>query len=87
MLTKDYIPELQPLFCLRATLLEAQAKLEAYRDQDCQLRLRIASGPDFPLNIGRDDIEAIISNHIADVEAAINQILNDIDNFETNEAE
>lgn len=39
------ILELQPLFCTRASLLQAQEMLEQNAELDCQLRLRFADRP------------------------------------------
>lgn len=84
MKKKDFIPELQPMFCSRASLVEAQDKLTKYDDLDCQLRLRFANGNDMPLKISRADIETIISDLLEDVEANIQKKLDAIVNEETN---
>ena len=77
-MTKDFIPELQPLFCSRASLLEAREKLGKYNELDCQLRLRFANGYDIPLKIRRADIEKIVSGYIASVETSISDALDNI---------
>ena len=79
---KDFIPQLQPLFCSRASLLKAQEAI-AGTNLDCQLRIRIADGRDIPLNISRADIETIISDHIDKVEANIHMELDTIVDEET----
>ena len=50
-MVKDFIPELQPLFCSRASLLQAQDKLTNNPDMDCQMRLRFADGSEVALKI------------------------------------
>lgn len=54
-MAKDFIPELQPLFCSRASLLQAQDKLTNNPDMDCQMRLRFADGSEVALKIKRGD--------------------------------
>lgn len=54
------ILELQPLFCTRASLLQAQEMLEQNAELDCQLRLRFANGYEIPLKVKRTDIETLI---------------------------
>ena len=54
------ILELQPLFCTRASLLQAQEMLEQNAELDCQLRLRFANGHEIPLKVKRTDIETLI---------------------------
>ena len=61
-MAKDLISELQPLFCSRASLLQAQDKLNSNPDMDCQMRLRFADGSEV----------AQVSN----VESSINNALN-----------
>lgn len=75
MKKKDFIPELQALFCSRASLLEAKDKLNRHKDLDCQIRLRFANGQDMPLKISRAGIKTIIDDHIAEVEASIQKKL------------
>ena len=81
-MTKDFIPELQPLFCSRASLLQAQDKLNSNPDMDCQMRLRFADGSEVALNIKRADIEDIIRDHISNVESSIHNALDNIVNEE-----
>ena len=81
-MTKDFIPELQPLFCSRASLLQAQDKLNNNPELDCQMRLRFADGSQVALNIKRADIENIISDHISNVESSIHNALDNIVNEE-----
>lgn len=54
------ILELQPLFCTRASLLQAQEMLEKNAELDCQLRLRFANGHEVVLKVERADIETLI---------------------------
>ena len=54
------ILELQPLFCTRASLLQAQEMLEQNAELDCQLRLRFANGYEIPLKVKRTEIETLI---------------------------
>lgn len=54
------ILELQPLFCARASLLQAQEMLEQNAELDCQLRLRFANGYEIPLKVKRTEIETLI---------------------------
>ena len=54
------ILELQPLFCTRASLLQAQEMLEQNAELDCQLRLRFVNGYEIPLKVKRTDIETLI---------------------------
>lgn len=75
-MAKDLIPELQPLFCSRASLLQAQDKLNSNPDMDCQMRLRFADGSEVALNIKRNDIESLISEQVSNVESSINNALN-----------
>ena len=81
-MAKDFIPELQPLFCSRASLLQAQDKLTNNPDMDCQMRLRFADGSEVALKIKRADIENIISDHISNVESSIHNALDNIVNEE-----
>lgn len=92
-MTKDFIPEtgpaaslveeLQPLFCSRASLLQAQDKLTNNPDMDCQMRLRFADGSEVALKIKRADIENIITEHISTIEASIHNTLDEIVTEET----
>ena len=75
-MAKDLISELQPLFCSRASLLQAQDKLNSNPDMDCQMRLRFADGSEVALNIKRNDIESLISEQVSNVESSINNALN-----------
>ena len=75
-MTKNLISELQPLFCSRASLLQAQEKLNSNPDMDCQMRLRFADGSEVALNIKRNDIESLISEQVSNVESSINNALN-----------
>lgn len=87
-MTKDFIPEtgpaaslveeLQPLFCSRASLLQAQDKLTNNPDMDCQMRLRFADGSEVALKIKRADIENIITEHISTIETSIHNTLDEI---------
>ena len=72
---KELIPELQPLFCSRASLLQAQDKMAAHPNMDCQLRLRFSDGTDVPLKIKRANIEDIITELIWNTERGIESIL------------
>ena len=81
-MAKDLISELQPLFCSRASLLQAQDKLNNNPELDCQMRLRFADGSDVALKIKRADIENIISDHISNVESSIHNALDNIVNEE-----
>ena len=74
-MTEDLIPELQPLFCSRASLLQAQDKLTNNPDMDCQMRLRFADGSEVALKIKRADIENIITEHIETIETSIDSTL------------
>lgn len=80
MKKKDLIPELQALFCSRASLLEAKDKLNRHKDLDCQIRLRFANGHDMPLKISRTGIETIIDDHLAEVETSIQKKLDAVVN-------
>ena len=80
---KDFIPELQPLFCSRASLLQAQDKLTGNPDMDCQMRLRFADGSEVALNIKRADIESLIEKQVSDIEVKINEMLDGIVSEET----
>lgn len=92
-MTKDFIPEtgsdaslveeLQPLFCSRASLLQAQDKLTNNPDMDCQIRLRFADGSEVALKIKRADIENIITEHISTIETSIHNTLDEIVTEET----
>lgn len=82
-MAKDFIPELQPLFCSRASLLKAQEKLNDNPDMDCQMRLRFADGSQVALNIKRNDIETIIAECVTNIEASIHSALEDIVTEET----
>lgn len=84
-MAKDFIPELQPLFCSRASLLQAQDKLTNNPDMDCQMRLRFADGSEVALNIKRNDIESLISEQVSNVESSINNALDEIVTEETNQ--
>ena len=84
-MTKDFIPELQPLFCSRASLLQAQDKLTNNPDMDCQMRLRFADGSEVALKIKRTDIENIIAEHIGTIETSIQSTLDEIVTEETNQ--
>ena len=84
-MTKDFIPELQPLFCSRASLLQAQDKLTNNPDMDCQMRLRFADGSEVALKIKRTDIENIITEHIGTIETSIHSTLDEIVTEETNQ--
>ena len=75
---KDFIPELQPLFCSRASLLQAQNKLNDNPNMDCQMRLRFADGSEVVLNIRRTDIENIITESVGNIETSINNTLTEI---------
>lgn len=77
-MAKDFIPELQPLFCSRASLLQAQDKLTNNPDMDCQMRLRFADGSEVALKIKRTDIENIITEHIGTIETSIHSTLDEI---------
>lgn len=87
-MAKDFIPvidsvaslveELQPLFCSRASLLQAQDKLTNNPDMDCQMRLRFADGSEVALKIKRADIENIITEHIGTIETSIHKTLDEI---------
>lgn len=87
-MTKDFIPEtgpaaslveeLQPMFCSRASLLQAQDKLTNNPDMDCQMRLRFADGSEVALKIKRADIENIITEHISTIETSIHNTLDEI---------
>lgn len=77
-MVKDFIPELQPLFCSRASLLQAQDKLNSNPDMDCQMRLRFADGSEVALNIKRNDIESLISEQVSNVESSIHNALDAI---------
>lgn len=52
--------ELQPFFCTRASLLQAQEMLEKNAELDCQLRLRFANGHEVVLKVEQADIETLI---------------------------
>ena len=92
-MTKDFIPEtghatslveeLQPLFCSRASLLQAQDKLTNNPDMDCQMRLHFADGSEVALKIKRADIENIITEHICTIETSIHNTLDEIVTEET----
>ena len=84
-MVKDFIPELQPLFCYRASLLQAQDKLTNNPDMDCQMRLRFADGSEVALKIKRADIENIITEHIGIIETSIHSTLDEIVTEETNQ--
>ena len=75
---KDFIQELQPLFCSRASLLQAQNKLNDNPNMDCQMRLRFADGSEVVLNIRRTDIENIITESVGNIETSINNTLTEI---------
>ena len=79
-MTENLIPELQPLFCSRASLVQAQDKLTNNPDMDCQIRLRFADGSEVALKINRADIEDIIAEHISTIETSIQSTLEDIIN-------
>lgn len=84
-MTKDFIPELQPLFCSRASLLQAQDKLTNNPYMDCQMRLRFADGSEVALKIKRTDIENIITEHIGTIETSIHKTLDEIVTEESGE--
>ena len=84
-MAKDLISELQPLFCSRASLLQAQDKLNSNPDMDCQMRLRFSDGSEVALNIKRNDIENIITEHIGTIETSIHKTLDEIVTEETNQ--
>ena len=84
-MAKDFIPELQPLFCSRASLLQAQDKLTNNPDMDCQMRLRFADGSEVALKIKLDDIENIITEQIGTIETSIHSTLDEIVTEETNQ--
>ena len=67
----ELINSLQPLFCTRASLLQAQDKLTGKPDVDCQMRLRFANGAELALNLTRDEIERMISSTLNAVEKNI----------------
>lgn len=72
---KEIIKSLQPLFCTRASLLQAQDKLTGKPDVDCQMRLRFANGAVLALNLTRDEIERMISSSLNAVETKIKEKL------------
>lgn len=84
-MAKDFIPELQPLFCSRASLLQAQDKLTNNPDMDCQMRLRFADGSEVALKIKRADIESLISEQVSNVESSIHNALDAIVTEESGE--
>ena len=67
----ELINSLQPLFCTRASLLQAQDKLTGKPDVDCQMRLRFANCAELALNLTRDEIERMISSTLNAVEKNI----------------
>lgn len=68
---KELINSLQPMFCTRASLLQAQDKLTGNHEVDCQMRLRFANGAELALNLTRDEIERMISSSLNAVETNI----------------
>lgn len=72
---KELINSLQPMFCTRASLLQAQDKLTGNPEVDCQMRLRFANGAELALNLTRDEIERMISTSINAVETNIEATL------------
>lgn len=68
---KELINSLQPMFCTRASLLQAQDKLTGNPEVDCQMRLRFANGAELALNLTRDEIERMISSSLNAVETNI----------------
>ena len=68
---KELINSLQPLFCTRASLLQAQDKLTGNPEVDCQMRLRFANGAELTLSLTRDEIERMISSTLNAVEKNI----------------
>ena len=70
-MTKELINSLQPMFCTRASLLQAQDKLTGNSEVDCQMRLRFANGAELALNLTRDEIERMISSSLNAVETNI----------------
>ena len=69
----ELINNLQPLFCTRASLLQAQDKLTSNPEVDCQMRLRFANGAELALNLTRDEIERMISSSLNAVEKTSRQ--------------
>lgn len=67
----ELINSLQPMFCTRASLLQAQDKLTGNPEVDCQMRLRFANGAELALNLTRDEIERMISSSLNAVETNI----------------
>lgn len=84
-MTKDLISELQPLFCSRASLAQAQQAIKNNPHLDCQMRLRFADGLEIALNIKRADIEEIIDDQLSKVETSINNMLDENETEETEE--
>lgn len=72
---KELINSLQPMFCTRASLLQAQDKLTGNPEVDCQMRLRFSNGAELTLNLTRDEIERMISTSINAVETNIEATL------------
>ena len=72
---KELINSLQPMFCTRASLLQAQDKLTGNPEVDCQMRLRFANGAELVLNLKRDEIERMISSSLNAVETNIEATL------------
>lgn len=70
-MNNDLINSLQPMFCTRASLLQAQDKLTSNPEVDCQMRLRFANGAELALNLTRDEIERMISSGLNAVETNI----------------
>lgn len=67
----ELINNLQPMFCTRASLLQAQDKLTGNPAVDCQMRLRFANGAELALSLTRDEIERMISSSLNAVETNI----------------
>ena len=82
-MAKDLISELQPLFCSRASLAQAQQVIKNNPHLDCQMRLRFADGSEVALKIKRADIEDIIDEQVSKIETSIHNTLDEIVTEET----
>lgn len=71
----EIISYLQPKFCSRAALLNAQKKIKENPSMDCRLVMQFDDGSLVPMPTKRADIVTLIDQQLVSIEADINDIL------------
>lgn len=71
----EIISYLQPKFCSRAALLNAQKKLNENPSMDCRLVMQFDDGSLTPMPTKRADIVKLVDEQLISIEADINDIL------------